>query len=187
MPSSDVSTTDRRNAPRRRGRGVAAAGIVTALSLLASACEPSSAGVRPTAASVTPETSAARLRTRPASGVSDADPAEGISVTVERGTITDVTARTLAEAVKGRLASGKRRWHSSWALNTDARYTVVATAVDRAGRTVTERSTFRTLDPARTFDTHIFQGELTRESEPRYKPDETEPHWLSFRCGNDIL
>jgi lipoprotein-anchoring transpeptidase ErfK/SrfK len=158
MPSSDVSTTDRRNAPRRRGRGVAAAGIVTALSLLASACEPSSAGVRPTAASVTPETSAARLRIRPASGVSDADPAEGISVTVERGTITDVTARTLAEAVKGRLAGGKRRWHSSWALNTDARYTVVATAVDRAGRTVTERSTFRTLDPARTFDTHIFQG-----------------------------
>ena len=104
------------------------------------------------------ETSASRLGIRPADGVSDADPGKGIAVSVARGTIANVTVRTPADPVRGRLARGDKRWLSIWALNTNARYTVVATAVDRDGRTVTARSTFRTLDPARTIDTHSFQG-----------------------------
>jgi lipoprotein-anchoring transpeptidase ErfK/SrfK len=98
------------------------------------------------------------VRIRPADGVMNADPGGGVSVRVARGTITGVTVRTAAEPVQGRLAAGERRWHSDWALNTNARYTVVATAVDAAGRSVTTRSTFETLDPAQTFDTHIFEG-----------------------------
>jgi hypothetical protein len=135
IPSSSRPTLDRRNAPRRRPL-FAAAATAASLSLLGAACEsPSGAGVRPTAPSVPVETSAARLGIRPADGVSDADPEKGISVSVARGTITNVTVRTPADPVQGRLARGDRRWHSIWALNTNARYTVVATAVDRvAGR-----------------------------------------------------
>jgi lipoprotein-anchoring transpeptidase ErfK/SrfK len=129
------------------------------LSLLSTACEsPSGPDVRPTGPSVSIEISAARLGIRPADGVSDADPGKGISVRVTQGTIANVIVRTPADPVQGRLARGDTRWHSIGALNTDARYTVVATAVDRDGRTVRARSTIRTLDPARTFDTHIFQG-----------------------------
>jgi lipoprotein-anchoring transpeptidase ErfK/SrfK len=45
-----------------------------------------------------------------------------------------------------------------WALETNTRYTVRATAADDTGRTVTEHSTFRTLAPSRTFSTRIFEG-----------------------------
>ena len=158
IPSSSRSTQDRPQAPRRRPL-LAAAATAASLSLLGAACQPSSGtGVLPTAPPISVETSAARLGIRPADGVSDADPGKGISVSVAGGTLVDVTVRTSADPVQGRLAAGSRRWRSVWALGTNARYTVIATAVDRERRTVTARSTFRTLDPARTFDTHIFQG-----------------------------
>jgi lipoprotein-anchoring transpeptidase ErfK/SrfK len=158
IPVSSPVALDRRKGPRRRPL-LAAAATAASLSLLGMACGLSSGGgARPTTPSVAVESSAAQLAIWPADGVLDADPGNGISVSVARGTITNVAVRTPADPVQGRLARGDRRWHSVWALNTNARYTVVATAVDREGRTVTARSTFRTLDPARTFDTHIFQG-----------------------------
>src|SRR5262245_19018424 len=157
-PPRARSTPDRRHAPRRRRLFVAATTAVS-LSLLATACESTSGtGVHPAAPSVSVETSLARLVIRPADGVSDADPSNGISVSVTRGTIANVTVRTAADPVQGRIDHGDRRWHSLWALNTNTRYSVVATAVDGDGRTVTARSTFQTLDPARTFYAHIFQG-----------------------------
>jgi lipoprotein-anchoring transpeptidase ErfK/SrfK len=155
---SSRPTHDRPNARRRRPSFATAAAAVS-LSLLGVACEsPLGGAARPTAPPVSVQTSAARLTIRPADGVSDADPSRGISVSVARGTIANITVRSPADPVQGRLARGARRWQSVWALNTNAPYTVVATAVDRDGRTVTARSTFRTLDPARTFSTHIFQG-----------------------------
>jgi lipoprotein-anchoring transpeptidase ErfK/SrfK len=158
MHSSCRPARSPRNARRRRPL-VAAAAAAASLSMLGVACEsPSGRAARPTTPPVSVETSAARLTIRPADGVLDADPSKGISVRVARGTIANVTVRSPADPVRGRLARGDRRWRSVWALNTNAPYTVVATAVDRNGRTVTARSTFRTLDPARTFSTHIFQG-----------------------------
>jgi lipoprotein-anchoring transpeptidase ErfK/SrfK len=79
-------------------------------------------------------------------------------VTVSGGTITSVTAMASGDPVEGRLRAGGTAWHSMWALETNTRYTVRATAADDTGRTVTERSTFRTLAPSRTFSTRIFQG-----------------------------
>jgi Bacterial Ig domain len=145
IPSSSRPTLDRRNAPRRRPL-FAAAATAASLSLLGVRI-PLRHGMRPAAPSASVETNAARLGIRPADGVSDADPWKGISVSVARGTIANVTVRTPADPVQGRLAHDDRRWHSIWALNTHASYTVVETAVDRDGRTVTARSTFRTLHP----------------------------------------
>lgn len=159
VPSRDPSTTEGGARTIVRRPVAAVLGIVAVMSVLAAACDlPSGADGRPGAPAATTQTSAARLRIWPRSGVADADPAEGISVSVERGTITDVTVQATGGTVEGRLAGGGRQWHSIWPLNTDARYTVVATAVDRAGRAVTRRSAFRTLDPQNTFETHIFQG-----------------------------
>jgi lipoprotein-anchoring transpeptidase ErfK/SrfK len=79
-------------------------------------------------------------------------------VSVSDGTISSVTATAAGVPVEGRLRAGGTAWHSTWALATNTRYTVRATAIDDAGRTVRERSTFRTLAPSRTFSTRIFQG-----------------------------
>src|SRR5262245_50135083 len=155
---SSLPAPDRRRASGR-GRLIAAVAVAASLSMLGAACESSAGGGgRPTPPPVDVETSAARLVIRPGEGVSDADPGRGISIRVALGTIVNVTVQTSADPVQGRLAPGDMRWHSIRTLNTNARYAVVAEAVDRDGRTVTARSTFRTLDPARTFETHIFQG-----------------------------
>jgi lipoprotein-anchoring transpeptidase ErfK/SrfK len=79
-------------------------------------------------------------------------------VNVSRGRIIDVTASASGDPIEGGFSAGRTAWHSTWALATDTRYTVRATAVDDAGRTVAAHSTFRTLAPSRTFSTTIFQG-----------------------------
>src|SRR5262245_28433478 len=119
--SSSLLRQDRR---RASGRGLlsAAVAVAASLSLLCAACEsPSGGGGRPTTP-VDVETNAARLVIHPGDGVSDADPGMGISISVARGTIVNVTVRTSADPVQGRLARGDRRWHSIRTLNTNARY-----------------------------------------------------------------
>ena len=74
------------------------------------------------------------------------------------GRITAVRARVHGHLVAGRMSASGRVWRSRWALRTGARYTVQAIAVDPAGRRATATSTFRTLAPARTFTTRIFEG-----------------------------
>jgi lipoprotein-anchoring transpeptidase ErfK/SrfK len=49
-------------------------------------------------------------------------------------------------------------WHSRWALDVAQTYTVTATASAKGGGIATATSTFRTLAPARTFRTQIFEG-----------------------------
>jgi lipoprotein-anchoring transpeptidase ErfK/SrfK len=137
--------------------------VVVALGLTEAACvrstpaDPRPSSSRPTRSS--PETlSDARLSVRPRDGSRRADPNAGILVRASGGTIVDVTATAAGDPVQGGLGAGHTTWHSTWALATDTRYTLRATAVDDAGRTVTARSTFRTLAPSRTFSTTIFQG-----------------------------
>lgn len=114
---------------------------------------------RPAAtSSLTPAASVARLHITPEDGGTDVRPDKGISVTVIGGRITGVSVHTSGDQVHGRITPGAAAWHSSWALNTDTRYTVRATAVDEAGRSVTATSTFRTLNPAQTFSTRIYEG-----------------------------
>ena len=86
------------------------------------------------------------------------DPSAGISVKVERGTITNVTAQADGHAVAGKKSAGGTSWHSRWALLTDTHYTVRATATDADGRSVSKRSSFTTPSPSKTFSTTIFEG-----------------------------
>jgi lipoprotein-anchoring transpeptidase ErfK/SrfK len=61
------------------------------------------------------------------------------------------------DAVTGTLSPDGTAWHSQWALEVGQTYAVTATGtVD--GQTVTKTSRFRTLTPAATFITEIFEG-----------------------------
>src|SRR5712692_9377517 len=118
----------------RRG-GIAAAGATTSLSV---------AGMR--------------LSITPASGSRHVRPGQGITVTAAGGKISAVTVHTAGEPVTGALNAARTQWRSKWALTPSVRYTVTAKAVSDSGQAVTQRSSFRTLRPAATFQTMIFEG-----------------------------
>jgi lipoprotein-anchoring transpeptidase ErfK/SrfK len=79
-------------------------------------------------------------------------------VKVSDGTLTKVTAQADGKPVEGTKSHGGASWHSEWALETNTRYTVQATATDAEGLSVTKKNTFKTLDPSKTFNTTIFEG-----------------------------
>ena len=156
--------TDRRPARRtRRYAGVAAA---VAISLLATACSSgghaSSPGQTRAQASASARARMAalakELKITPANGSHGADPSAGISVTAVQGKVTNVTVRTSGDAVSGSLSAGGRSWHSARNLNVSQSYTVTATGTDSSGDKITTTSTFRTLTPAHSFTTLIFEG-----------------------------
>jgi lipoprotein-anchoring transpeptidase ErfK/SrfK len=99
----------------------------------------------------------------PADGAADADPAQGVTVTAAHGTLTSVRVQAsggqaAVGPVAGAYAAGNTSWHSStWALGVSQSYTVTATA-SAGGHAVTTTSRFRTLTPAATFTTEIFEG-----------------------------
>jgi lipoprotein-anchoring transpeptidase ErfK/SrfK len=111
---------------------------------------------------------AAELKISPADGTRAADPSAGITVTAAHGKVTNVTVRPAGsgsasgsgsgDSVTGTLGDGGRVWHSRWTLGTAQSYTVTATGTDGSGQPVTTTSTFRTLTPASTFTTQIFEG-----------------------------
>ncbi|MFL5736868.1 MAG: Ig-like domain-containing protein [Actinomycetota bacterium] len=140
-------------------------GIVLGLllvSLVAAACDSTTQGSQPQSAhgggSADPPASSARVTITPAHHSTDVDPSEGISVKVSDGKLTDVTATAGGQAVEGTMSHGGTAWHSTWALLTDAHYSVHATATDTAAETATKRSSFTTLAPSKTFSTTIFEG-----------------------------
>jgi len=141
-----------------RSRAVlAAAAAILCLSLALAACGPSAAP--PASPSPSPSTPTADISIKPGGGSQSAKPQKGITVRMRGGTLVTVSVKTSGEAVKGALSSAATSWHSQWALNTDTSYTVTATALDAAGRTVTKTSTFHTLKPKTTFSARIFQGQ----------------------------
>jgi len=93
----------------------------------------------------------------PANGSKNADPSAGITVTAARGTLRNVAVHTSGDPVPGSLSRGGTVWHSTWTLDVSQSYTVTATA-SWHGTTSTTTSSFRTLTPARTFSTQIFEG-----------------------------
>ena len=95
----------------------------------------------------TPAASEARLTIAPANRSTKVNPSKGISVEVAGGTLTNVTAQADRQEVAGEQDAAGTSWHSRWALLTDTRYSVRATAVDAEGRSVTRRSSFTTLSP----------------------------------------
>ena len=98
------------------------------------------------------------LKITPADGSHDASPSDGITVTAVSGQGDDVTVRTSGDAVSGSLAGDGKSWHSTGNLDVSQSYTVTATGTAPSGEKITKTSTFRTLTPAQTFTTQIFEG-----------------------------
>jgi lipoprotein-anchoring transpeptidase ErfK/SrfK len=144
---------------RRRSAGVA---VLAALALLVTACSgghasPAADAKAKASAAAARAADAPQVRITPANGAADADPSAGITVTVTKGTLTNVTVRTSGDAVSGSLSAGGQAWHSQWALDVSQAYTVTATASGKGG-TVAVTSAFRTLTPSQTFSTEILEG-----------------------------
>ncbi|HEY3733411.1 MAG TPA: Ig-like domain-containing protein [Streptosporangiaceae bacterium] len=132
--------------------------IPAALILMTAACSGGSAGGGSAGSTPRSTPTSARLSISPANGSQDAAPSDGITVTATHGTVRHVTVTADHDPVAGTLSSDGTVWHSQWALNVARRYTVTATATDKAGQTVTATSSFRTLTPRATFQTQIFEG-----------------------------
>jgi lipoprotein-anchoring transpeptidase ErfK/SrfK len=94
----------------------------------------------------------------PGDGAHGADPSKGITVTAAGGTLKNVAVRTGGDPVAGTYSADHASWHSTWTLNVSQSYTVTAIAATSGGATTTKTATFRTLTPASTFSTHIFEG-----------------------------
>jgi lipoprotein-anchoring transpeptidase ErfK/SrfK len=162
-----VRGTDHRAGRRaRRYAGITGAVVI---SLLAAACSGGSHASSPSPAQSRAQASAsarahaaalaAMLRITPADGSHDAVPSDAITVTAVKGKVTDVTVQTSGDPVSGSLAADGTSWHSTVAnLDASQSYTVTATGTAPSGEKITKTSTFRTLTPAQTFTTHIFEG-----------------------------
>jgi lipoprotein-anchoring transpeptidase ErfK/SrfK len=120
----------------------------------AESVRPAAHAVKPTAK---PTPAGPRLTIVPGNGAGQADPSAGITVSVTGGTIADVSVRTSGEPATGTLNAAKTVWHTRWPLNVAQSYTVTATA-SGGGRTAARTTSFRTLDPGRTFTTQIIEG-----------------------------
>jgi lipoprotein-anchoring transpeptidase ErfK/SrfK len=147
----------------RTGR-IAFTALTAAAALLVAACQsgtPAATQLNPTAVASKPAAAVAKyLEISPAPSAKDVNPASGITVTaVNGGKITNVTVKTTsAEPVSGALSAAKTSWHSTYALPTDASYTVTATGTDGSGHPVTATSRFRTPNPSDTFAAEIYEG-----------------------------
>jgi lipoprotein-anchoring transpeptidase ErfK/SrfK len=95
----------------------------------------------------------------PGSGVKTADPGSPITVTAAGGTLKNVTVATSGDPVSGTYSTGRTAWHSEATLDVSQSYTVTATATAANGASTTKSAAFRTLTPANTFTTEIFEGE----------------------------
>lgn len=109
-------------------------------------------------ASASPTPSGPPVTITPANGTGSADPSKGITVTTSGGTLKSVVVHTAGDPVSGTYASGHASWRSTWALDVAQSYSVTATAAAADGTTTTKTVSFRTLTPASTFTTHIFEG-----------------------------
>ncbi len=155
-----------RGTDRRAARRYAVIAAAAAIGLLATACGGSGhASVSPgqvkARASASAKARAAmlasELKVTPGNGSRGIAPSAGITVTA-KGKVTNVTVRTSGDAVSGTLSNDGATWHSTGHLDVSQTYTVTATGVDGKGNKLSTTSTFRTLAPARTFSTEIFEG-----------------------------
>jgi len=148
----------------RRFRGMAIAVSVVSATLLASACTTVSSSTPPPAAAGNSPPSAkaaqqgAELKISPADGSTDVSTSRAITVSATNGKVSkvSVTAGSSGTAVPGTMTAGS--WQPTWPLHVDQSYTVTATGTSAGGQPVTKTSTFRTVNPASTFSTEIYEG-----------------------------
>jgi lipoprotein-anchoring transpeptidase ErfK/SrfK len=146
-----------------RGIRILTTTIVAGSALLATACSSAApAKPSPVQAKASASTHAAQLaavlQIAPANGSKDVNPANGITVNASGGKVTKVTVSSSSGSVAGTMSADGQSWHSTWTLDVSQTYTVTATGTASNGQQVTQTSTFRTLAPAQTFHTEIYEG-----------------------------
>lgn len=99
-----------------------------------------------------PDLSQAAIAVSPGDGAKDVPATGRLRVTVGRGRLTGVTAKSAdGTAVPGTLSEDARSWQPVGRLALATRYTVDATAVDDRGRPAARHADFTTLVPRHTF------------------------------------
>ena len=151
---------------------------MTVLSVVAVACQSSPQGDQapsPSGGATTPHRSEseARLTITPARTTPRRSTPRTGSPSRSRG----ARSRTSPRRPTGRPSKGRRTadgtsWHSRWALLTDTRYSVRATAVDAEGRSVSRRSSFT---HARALQ-HVLDDDLRGRREDLRRGDADHPH-----------
>ncbi|WP_432134694.1 MULTISPECIES: L,D-transpeptidase [unclassified Streptomyces] len=98
------------------------------------------------------KTSEAQIKITPADGSNNASINNSASVTVAKGTLTQVTMTTAdGTAVAGEMSADKTSWKPSAQLERSTTYKLAATAKDADGREAHENASFTTVSPANSF------------------------------------
>ncbi|WP_329022693.1 L,D-transpeptidase [Streptomyces sp. NBC_00690] len=148
----------------RRRKGLVAVSAVLSGVLVLSACSSdggdkggdSSDGSKKSQAQVdeaaAKETSKARIAILPKNGATNASINNAAKVTVEEGTLTEVTMTSEAgQTVKGTLAADGKSWAPDGQLERSTSYKIAVTAKDSAGLTAHENTSFTTVSPNNSF------------------------------------
>jgi lipoprotein-anchoring transpeptidase ErfK/SrfK len=131
-------------------------GMATGAAILAaSACGGTSAAKSHSggagASSSAEANSAATVTILPKNGSTGVDTSDTLKVSAAQGKLTQVAVTgDDGSTVDGSISGDGSGWTPSAALHTGTKYSVVATATDAQGQSVTDRSSFTTLTPSAT-------------------------------------
>ncbi|MBD0839373.1 Ig-like domain-containing protein [Streptomyces sp. TRM68416] len=146
----------------RRRKGLAAASALLGGVLVLSACsggddkasgdggnDTSQAKVDEAAAE---KTSEAQIKIMPKDGSDNASINNSATVTVSKGTLTEVTMTTAdGAAVEGAISADKKSWKPNAALQRSTTYKIAVTAEDAKGLKAHENASFSTVSPDNSF------------------------------------
>jgi hypothetical protein len=145
----------------KRRKGLMAASAVLGGVLVLSACSGSDAdagsGSKESQAAQADEaaakkTSQAEIKIAPKDGTDNASINNAATVTVSKGTLTDVTMTTAdGTAVAGQISPDKKSWKPTNQLERSTSYKIAAEAKDSANRVAHENASFTTVSPANSF------------------------------------
>ncbi|MDQ0992724.1 Ig-like domain-containing protein [Streptomyces sp. V3I7] len=98
------------------------------------------------------KSSEAQITITPKDGSTNASINNSASVTVSKGTLTNVTMATAdGDSVSGTLSADKKTWKPDAQLERSTTYKVAAAAKDSEGRVAHENASFTTVSPANSF------------------------------------
>ncbi|KUL47925.1 MULTISPECIES: L,D-transpeptidase [unclassified Streptomyces] len=152
--------TDSRRRTTGRGRkGLAAVSALVGGVLVLSACSDDGgdkAGGKESQNQVdeaaAKKTSVAQIKIAPKNGSDNAGINSSATVTVSKGTLTDVTMEAAdGTAVAGQISADKKSWKPGKQLERATKYKISATATDSEGRKAHENSAFTTVSQANSF------------------------------------
>ncbi|MFJ4484536.1 Ig-like domain-containing protein [Streptomyces longwoodensis] len=98
------------------------------------------------------KTSEAQIKITPGDGTNNASINNSASVTVSKGTLTEVTMTTAdGGAVQGAMSADRTSWKPSGQLERSTTYKLAVSAKDSDGRVAHENASFTTVSPANSF------------------------------------